>query len=84
MINHLAWVWARAWALLVCASMLWGANSVAARAADMGAWAPRAFATAHAAALARCADLVRQTIPLREVVLGLLDAPDAAGLTPPA
>ena len=33
MINHLAWVWARAWALLVCASILWGANSVAARAA---------------------------------------------------
>ena len=33
MTNPFGWVWARAWALLVCASAMWGANSVAARAA---------------------------------------------------
>lgn len=29
--QHLGWIWARAWALLVCAAVLWAGNSVAAR-----------------------------------------------------
>ncbi len=79
MMHRFGWVWARAWALLAIAAMLWAANSVAARSA-VGEVSPMTLVTLRWAVIGlvlaiAIPDRIRAAVPVlwewRWLVLGL-------------